>query len=185
LFIDPVTLARVAATFPSTFQLLPRAPFVFSADEQRMLPLAETYSPSFLRSVQWVAAADQFHAGIAAPAQVPQFQIAGSGVATLGSLRMFRDRTGERKWFGLVDDGDGTVTRSSAAAAPGAQQTYFVDSVTHGFLPADACVQQLIAAIAKDAAPPSCASSQPFPLPSGTGWSTASPVRVTVRGSHQ
>jgi pimeloyl-ACP methyl ester carboxylesterase len=178
------TLAQICATFPSVFELLPRDPFIESLDLKRFLTLPESYSTTYLRSDRWVAAAGAFHSLLSMPSTVPQVQIVGSGVPTIGQLAVVSNPFfGGRDWIHWMANGDGTVPEGSALTVPGQIESFFVGGIAHQDLPNDPCVGDLVIRILQDDTQtlPSCASRQSFSLPSTISWFSGSPVRVTIR----
>src|ERR1700730_5210283 len=187
-FINSETMAQISRTFPSSFQLLSREPFIFSSSLQRDLSINETYLQppqgfGFLASSAWVESAHAFHQTLAGQLTVPQFEIASSGVATLTQLVLQGGpSTGPRVWCARSGNGDGTVPIQSATAVPGSATAFYLDTVKHADLPNNKTAQQLVLQILRNNlnSLPAGVNTQFFPLPGVVEWCSGSPIKVTI-----
>ena len=188
--INVNTLADIARTMPSVFQLLPRQPFIFVEPQREFLTLEQSYlqrPAGPLQSSRWVDLANSFHSAIDRQLQVEQFSIIGSGLPTVDGLRLRLPEAGSGSWKLRTGNGDITVPFSSATLA-GAVSFYFNGNVKdkeveHADLANDPMIRDLVLKILRNdlGELPDRISREPFQLPSTFNWYTASPVRVTIR----
>lgn len=190
--INSETLAEVARTCPSIFELLPRDPFIRSLKSHQLLGIKQCYQQSsqggFLISSRWVSAADSFHESIVNPLSVPQFQIVGSAIPTLNQLLVVSElEQTPRTWAPGAGNGDGTVPIESASSAPGDNiTTFYLNGIAHSDLPNASVSHVLILDILKGtfSSLPAGVSKQPFPLETVYfAWNSGSPVRVSIADS--
>lgn len=190
-FINAQTLARLVATLPSAFQLLPRDPFIVT-ENSTTLALDQSYLDppqgfGFLRNSAWVSLANTFHSLISLPITVPQYVIAGTGIPTLGGLKLRGDPATEPgSWCAMTANGDETVPVASATVVvPGTStQRFFVNNVAHDALPNNTTVQQLVINILNSNSSvtmPPGVSTTPFPIVGRPiNWCTHSPIKVLI-----
>lgn len=176
------TLHALALTFPSVFELLYQQPFVTSLNESKTLNLERTYSAEFLESTRYVDLADGFYQSIADPTQLPQFNIVGTGVPTLGALDFSAETSATgtlvREWTPHSTNGDGTVPRVSAESPQGSDvTTLYACGVEHDELANSEQVHSVILSVLEDQVVPNfpCRPIEHFV------WYSGSPVSVTIR----
>jgi len=189
-FINNSTLATVARTLPSVFQMLPSDQFIFSVSLQRDLTLDESYQ--LLLSTAWVNDAVTFQQSIALSSLTPQFAIVGTGLATLQQLDLLPPEPPTTSvstppstlspWMAESGTGDGTVPLNSGQFLG---TVFYVNGIAHNKLPNATSVQQMIDKILQgnvSTLPPGV-STTPSSLPTTIEWTTGSPIKVTVTDS--
>jgi hypothetical protein len=182
-FVNAQTMARLSRTFPSVYQLLPQStPFV-RHEALGMLSLSETYQLGFNLASQGplVANAATFVASLASAVGVRDYNVVGSGIATLNGLTL-KSPPGilPGTWCGAFGNGDDTVTIESATQQ--LADTIYLRKVKHDRLPNSALAADVIMRILHDdvLSIPAEAAFIPFSPGVTLGWCTGSPIRVSA-----